>query len=183
MVCQLIDPDAFHLVSIRLMGWTGISIVWIAPIHQGGRLKIHLVSLRLLQDPSALLRVQIWKCFVIRFETCRDRTLNKRARPRRRRSFPLTTPEQLWWNSAAKCKFLNFDHLKFCSRQTWRDDDEAPKLTAPPLRGLFPPRLLLTSDLESCRAAWQQVILALKQPKYCILSKAHTYSRYNIHCI
>ena len=62
---------------------------------------------------------------------------------------------------------LNFDHLKICSRRTWRDDDEAPKLTAPPLRGLFPPRLVLTSDLESCRAAWQQVILAQKQPKYC----------------
>ena len=177
MACQWIDPDAFHLLSIRLMGWTGISIVWIAPIHQGGRpVDTHLVSLRLLQDPSALLRVQIWKCFEIRFETCRDRTLNRRARPRRRRRFPLTTPER-------QNALLNFDHVKFCSRQTWRDDDEAPKLTAPPLRGLFPPRLVLTSDLESCRAAWQQVILALKQPKYCILSKAHTYSRYNIHCV
>ena len=166
-------PFGFH----QLMGWTGISIVWIAPIHQGGRpVDTHLVSLRLLQDPSALLRVQIWKCFEIRFETCRDRTLNRRARPRRRRRFPLTTPER-------PNALLNFDHVKFCSRQTWRDDDEAPKLTAPPLRGLFPPRLVLTSDLESCRAAWQQVILALKQPKYCILSKAHTYSRYNIHCV
>jgi len=41
---------------------------------------------------------------------------------------------------------------------TWREEVEAPKLTAPPLRALPPPRRVLTSDLESCRAACQRGI-------------------------
>ena len=48
--------------------------------------------------------------------------------------------------------------VKIMIKRTWREEVEAPKLTAPPLRALPPPRRVLTSDLESCRAACQRGI-------------------------